>query len=226
MQTPATSSSSANVCISWSFHALFFPNSQERSGGGFLLLTRCMWHSPIDFSYLDGQERLHSTGGTTFAHPEQCVLYPRAPFSTRSWYVFLLLDANKEGHTNVIKTTDPGAYRTTADDRNLDGSAAASASAPPVNSDAQSWRVALAIDVGPSEAEADIIIARISTSSNGKKQVRGGVQRGIRGDLVSTWRHKVLFADRAALLNVSAEQAERLVYTVPYSLSASTSHGT
>lgn len=188
-----------------------------------------MWHCPIDFSYLDSQEHLHS-GGTASANPDQGLLYSRSPFPARSWYVFLLLDINKEGHTNVIKTTDPSAYRTTADDSHPDRGAAtvASAAAGPVNSDAQSWRVALAIDVGPSETEADMIIARISTSSNGKKQVRGGVQRGIRGDLVSTWRHKVLFADRAALLSLSAEQVEQQVRAVPYSLTASvaTSHGT
>lgn len=187
-----------------------------------------MWHSSLDFSFLDQQERQQHHSFVNSTNPDQDLLYSHPPFAARSWYVFLLLDANKEGHTNVVKTTDPSAYRTTATEhRTSDGNPNATAAASSA-SDSQAWRVALAIDVGPSEAEADLIISRISTSSNGKKQVRGGVQRGIRGDLVSTWRHKVLFADRAALLGLSAAEVDAQVRTVPYSLTAAvaTSHGT
>lgn len=189
-----------------------------------------MWHSSLDFSFLDQQERQQHHHFLNSTNPDQGLLYTPPPFAARSWYVFLLLDANKEGHTNVVKTTDPSAYRTTttaAEHTNPDGNPNATTAASNTN-DSQAWRVALAIDVGPSEAEADLIISRISTSSNGKKQVRGGVQRGIRGDLVSTWRHKVLFADRAALLGLPAAEVDAQVRTMPYSLTAAaaTSHGT
>lgn len=173
-----------------------------------------MWRCPFDFSYLEKQEQEQQAStfqqqyGST--NPDQGLLYnPSAPF----WYVLLLLDNNKAGHTCVIKSTRPEAY----DHPGRRLQSASGVPLPPVKEHA--WHLALAIVVGNNEAEADLIIDRISTSNNGKKQVRGGMQRGIRGNLVSTWRKKSVYADHSALLGITEKQFTEQVKLMGYVLS-------
>lgn len=185
-----------------------------------------MWHSPLDFSYLDRQEQQQQQQHPYYpyagnlAHQTNPDQKLRVEQKHDYWYVLLLLDIHKKGHTNLVKTTTPGIFNQAADSGAAHPPRAATSTASFNSSptDPKSWRAVLAIDVGYNEAEADAIIDRISASSNGKKQVRGGLQRGIRGDLVSTWWGKSVFADLCALLNITPKEMEEQVQVVPYSL--------
>lgn len=173
-----------------------------------------MWRCPFDFSHLEKEEAGASLHHNS-AHPDQGVFYRSHTSHGPHWYVLLLLDINKAGHTYVTKTTHPEQYDNSVHAQPPGASLSAAASTA---AEGQGWHMALAISVGPSEAEADRIIDRISTSTNGKKQVRGGVQRGIRGGLASTWWNKDHFADHCALLGITEEQLANQVRLMPYSL--------
>ncbi len=119
------------------------------------------------------------------------------------WYVVLLLDINKQGHTQVIKTTDIEAWLT-----------ASGASSEPVDADpgelsTAGWRTAVIIEVGTDEALASRIINLISTNSKGK-QVRGAAQRGARADLLATLMQREFTVVWPAVLNITEEQARYL----------------
>lgn len=134
------------------------------------------------------------------------------------WYVLLLLDTNKTGHTNLIKTTEPQLYRPPA---TPDSHAAllppAAGPGNGAQQPARSWIVGEAISVG-SEQEADEMISRITTNYRGKKQVRGGALRGIRGNILATLKQKPVYAEHSALLGITEEQFLEQVCLVPYSL--------
>lgn len=118
------------------------------------------------------------------------------------WYVLLLLDNNKSGHTNVIKTTEIQPWLE-----------ASSSTAAAVDSEGElspaSWRPAVIIEVGTDESLATRVIDMISINSKGK-QVRGVVQRGARADLLATLMSKPYAIVWSAVLNLKPEEMELL----------------
>lgn len=186
----------------------------------------------FDFSYLQRQqaaleakqqrqrEEQELLGLETVAEPGSVLERPPVRVPGDHWYVLLLLDTNKTGHTNLIKTTEPQLYRPpTAPDSHaaLLPPAAGSGNGAQQQQTTRSWIVGEAISVG-SEQEADEMISRITTNYRGKKQVRGGALRGIRGNILATLKQKPVYAEHSALLGITEEQFVEQVRLVPYSL--------
>lgn len=128
------------------------------------------------------------------------------PSEAASWYVLLLLDTAKQGHTNVTKTTQIGPWLAAFDPTSepMDSN---SGEPSPAN-----WRAAVIIEVGPDEALATYIISQISINQKGK-QVRGAYQRGARADLTATLWGRNYAIDWQAALNLKPEEMRHLRIT-------------
>jgi hypothetical protein len=152
------------------------------------------------------------------------------------WYVLLVLDPNKSGHTDVVLSTAPHRYLknyssheilSTTSECLLDYMSEDSEEdeLPPgkISSVAgklakYAWKLAVLVEIGQSHQEALNYKELISSNPRGK-QVRGIYSRASLSDLVATMFNKKIWFDLALLFDVSPDSPElNSLQQIPYTL--------
>jgi len=149
------------------------------------------------------------------------------PAARPCWYVLLLVDTAKGGHTNIVKSTGPQAYfaaAALASNEEVSSMHTALAARPHVrrvetlklppkgvpaaaeSGTAGNWRIGLAVEIGPNEQEAEQFIRLVSFDRRGK-QIRGVAPRAANTDVMATKFHKLSWAEWSLIFDtVDAEQ--------------------
>jgi len=125
----------------------------------------------------------------------------QAPKSQLVWYVLLLRDLQKSGHTNVIASTQPYAYL--GDFTAEEVICVAPDTVLEVPRAHGSWRLAVLVEIGSSEIEAHNFIQLIS-SDHRRKQVRGIYSRATQADIIATLFSKPIWSDTAQVFDLPA----------------------
>lgn len=181
----------------------------------------------------------HDSGGRSTVDFREFNRKLAVPAARPCWYVLLLVDTAKGGHTNIIKSTGPQAYFSPA----LSASAEELSSVqtalavqpsvrraetlmlPPKNikkeptasesSSMGNWRIGLAVEIGPSEQEAEQFIRLVSFDRRGK-QIRGVSPRAANTDVMATKFHKLSWAEWSLIFDTT--DAEQLLERQSYAL--------
>ena len=141
------------------------------------------------------------------------------------WYVLLVLDPNKSGHTNVVPSTAPQQYLKDYRDNEV-VSATPDALLEYMSQESEEddllpeevaniaeklaqlgWKLAVLVEIGQSEQEARNYIKLISSNPRGK-QVRGIYSRASLADLIATLFKKSLWMDLPLLFDLSPDSPE------------------
>jgi hypothetical protein len=142
------------------------------------------------------------------------------------WYVLLILDPNKSGHTNVVPSTAPQQYLkdyhssevVSATPKELLDSFSEDVSSiePHLPSDVGNmaskyaqlgWKLAVLVEIGESFQETENFIQLISSNPRGK-QVRGIYSRATLADLVASLFRKKLWIELGLLFDLPSDSPE------------------
>lgn len=152
------------------------------------------------------------------------------------WYVLLVLDPNKSGHTDVIPTTTPQRYLknysanevvSTTQEGLLDYMSEDSEDDDALSGEVSNiagklakyaWKLAVLVEIGPSRQEALNYKELISSNPRGK-QVRGIYSRASLCDLMATLFNKKIWFDLALLFDLLPDSPElNSLQQIPYTL--------
>jgi hypothetical protein len=113
----------------------------------------------------------------------------------KMWYVLLLIDQSKGGHTNIIKSTNPEFYLR----QRKPGQ-------PRAQTTSTNWRLGQVVEIGPHEHEAVQFVNLVSVDPQGK-QIRGIFHRAANVDVVATKFAKPSWAEFSLIFDVPNVQA-------------------